>query len=52
MATGTFQTVIATAHGISHSSLSLCIAVVTDELSKAAKDYGNNYCQYVYSSYK
>ena len=39
MATGTFQTVIATAHGISQPSVSRCIAAVTDALSRVAKDY-------------
>ena len=39
LATGTFQTVIATSHGISQPSVSRCIAAVTDGLSKVAKDY-------------
>ena len=43
MATGTFQTVIATAHGISQPSVSRCIAAVTDALSKVAKDYMYNF---------
>ena len=39
MATGTFQTVIATAHAISQPLVSKFIAAVTGALSKVAEDY-------------
>ena len=39
LATGSFQTVIATSHGVSQSSVSRCIAAVTDALCSIAKDY-------------
>ena len=39
LATGSFQTVIASSHGISQPSVSRCIAVVTDDLCSIAKDY-------------
>ena len=39
LVTGSFQTVIASSHGISQPSVSRCIAVVTDALCSIAKDY-------------
>ena len=39
LATGSFQTVIATSHGVSQPSVSRCIAAVTDGLCSIAKDY-------------
>ena len=39
MTTGRFETVIATAHGVSQPSVFRCIAAVTDALSKVVKDY-------------
>ena len=38
-ATGSFQTVVSTAHGISQPSVSRCIGVVSDALSPFAKEY-------------
>ena len=38
-ATGSFQTVVSTAHGISQPSVSRCIGVVSDALSSFAKEY-------------
>ena len=38
-ATGSFQTVVSTAHGIFQPSVSRCIGVVSDALSSFAKEY-------------
>ena len=39
LATGTFQTVVASCHGISQCSVSRCIATITDALCARAKDF-------------
>ena len=39
LATGSFQTVVATSHGISQPSVSRCIGTVTDALCLFAKDF-------------
>ena len=39
LATGTFQTVVASCHGISHCSVSRCFANITDALCSCACDF-------------
>ena len=39
LATGTFQTVVASAHGISHTSVSRCVTVVCEGLASIASKY-------------